>query len=151
MAWAQERDRDDRIEARPFQEEGVPERAGVTREQARRAAWLVAPDGRRWGGARAAGRVLTLLPGWKLVGRLLLLPGIRWLASLAYRWIADHRGLTSRLTGIGRSSDTTGARSDDPAASRSDDPAATRSDDPAAGRSDNPAAGRSSDPSATRS
>lgn len=111
MEWALERDRRGRIRARPFQEPGVLEQAGVTREQARRAAWMVAPDGRRWRGARAAGRVLMLLPGWKPVGRLLLLPGVRWLASLAYRWIADHRALTSRVTGIGRSDDLPGTRS----------------------------------------
>lgn len=102
MEWALERDRRDRIEARPFQEPGVLERAGVSREEARRAAWLVDPDGRRWRGARAAGRVLMLLPGWRLAGRFLLLPGVRWIASLAYRWIADHRGLASRVTGLGR-------------------------------------------------
>lgn len=105
MAWARERDREGRIEARPFQEAGVLGRAGVTREQARRAAWLVAPDGRRWSGAAAVGRVLTLLPGWNLVGRLLLLPGIRWIASLAYRWVADHRPLVARMTGIGAPGD----------------------------------------------
>lgn len=109
--WALARDRDDRIEARPFQEPGVLDRAGLSREQARRAAWLVAPDGRRWRGARAAARTLMLLPGWKAVGRLLLLPGVRWLASVAYRWIAGHRSLTSRLTGIGRSDDPTATRS----------------------------------------
>ena len=103
MRWALERDAEGRIEARPFQEEGVLSRAGVTEDQARRAAWLVAPDGRRWEGAAAAGRVLTLLPGWRAMGRLLLLPGIRWLATAVYRWVAGHRGLVSRWTGVGRS------------------------------------------------
>ena len=101
VAWVLERDRRGRIEPRPFQAEGVLDRAGITRREAGRAAWLVAPDGRRWRGADAAARALRLLPGWRLVGRLLGAPPFVWIARAAYRWIADHRPLVARLTGVG--------------------------------------------------
>lgn len=100
VRWALERDEEGRIEARPFQDEDALRAAGVTREQARRAAWLVAEDGRRWRGAEATAHTLKLLPGWRWAGRLLLLPGVRWVARRVYRWVADHRGLMSRLTGL---------------------------------------------------
>lgn len=103
MAWALERDERGLIEARAFQEEGVLERAGVARSRAERYAWLVGPEGRRWRGARAGAQVLRLLPGWGWAGRLLDLPGIRWIAARAYRWIADHRSFVSSATGVGRS------------------------------------------------
>ena len=101
VARVLDRDRDDRILARPFQASGVLEEAGLTRGQAERAAWLVAPDGRRWSGADAAARVLRLLPGWAGAGRLLGAPPFVWIARAVYRWVADHRPLTARLTGIG--------------------------------------------------
>jgi len=32
-----------------------------------------------------------LLPGWKVVAWLLLVPGIRWLAAKVYSWVARNR------------------------------------------------------------
>ncbi len=100
VVWVLERDRADRIDARPFQASGVLEAAGVSRREAERASWLVAPDGRRWGGADAAARVLRLLPGWRLAGRLLGAPPVIWVARPVYRWIARHRPFMARLTGL---------------------------------------------------
>ena len=102
VRWALARDHRGRIDARPFQEPGVLARTGIPREEAERAAYLVAPDGRTWRGADAAARTLRLLPGWSALGRILELPGVRRLARIAYRWIAAHRPLVSRLTGLGR-------------------------------------------------
>lgn len=100
VAWVLDRDRRGRISAQPYQASGVLEAADVTTRQAERASWLVAPDGRRWGGADAAARVLELLPGWGLAGRFLGAPPVVWIARPAYRWIADHRPLMARLTGL---------------------------------------------------
>ena len=102
VRWALARDRRGRIDARPFQEPGVPAETGIPRQEAERAAFLVAPDGRTWRGADAAARTLRLLPGWGPLGRFLELPGVRLLSRIAYRWIAEHRPLVSRLTGLGR-------------------------------------------------
>lgn len=99
--WALARDRDGRLVARPFQARGTLEGTGVSRSEAERAVFLVAPDGRRWSGAAAVARILGLLPGWGWAGRLLELPGMRWIAARGYRWVADHRSLVSRMTGIG--------------------------------------------------
>lgn len=100
VAWVLARNAKGVVDARPFQQEGVLERADLSREQARRAAWLVAPDGRRWSGADAAARVLRLLPRWGTLGKLLGADPVAWIARRAYRWIADHRPLMARLTGI---------------------------------------------------
>ena len=100
--WVLDRDAGQRVRARPFQAEGVLASTGIPRDEAERAVFLVSPDGREWRGAPAAARILRMLPGWAWAGRLLELPGIRWVAARAYRWIADHRSLVSRLTGIGR-------------------------------------------------
>lgn len=102
VRWVLRRDRQDRIRADPFQDEQALRETGVARERAERAAVLVAPDGRSWDGADAAAVTLQLLPGWGALGRFLAAPGIRALARLVYRWIADHRPLVTRLTGIGR-------------------------------------------------
>lgn len=110
MEWVLARDAEELIEARSFQEEGVLERAGVTREQAERAAWLITPEGERLAGARAAAGALRLLPGWRWAGWLMTLPVLSWLASIAYRWIADHRSFVSRVTGVHSSASDSGPR-----------------------------------------
>ena len=55
-------------------------------------AWLVAPDGRRWGGHEAIWHALYLSP---LLGLLLRplrwVPGFHPISERVYRWIASHR------------------------------------------------------------
>lgn len=102
VRWALDRDRRGLLRARPLQDADALAEAGIRRAEAERAAFLVAPDGRTWRGADAAARTLRLLPRWGGLGRFLELPGVRRLSRLAYRWIAEHRPLVSRLTGVGR-------------------------------------------------
>lgn len=92
------------IEVFPLQDGRRLRATGVPEERARRALYLVAPDGRRWSGAEAVARTALLLPGrwWSVLGRLLLLPGLRQLAEVGYRWVARNRGPLARLTGIHR-------------------------------------------------
>lgn len=54
---------------------------------------------RYWVRAEAVALVLKCLPRWSLVGRLLLLPGIRHLAHLGYDWVAANRQSVSRWLG----------------------------------------------------
>jgi len=63
----------------------------VDREEAMR--WMQAVDagGRIFSGADAWARIGMLLPGWKLVAWLLLVPGVRWLAGKMYSWVAMNR------------------------------------------------------------
>ena len=55
--------------------------------------WMQAVDSRGQisSGADAWARIGMLLPGWKLLAWLLLLPGIRFLAQKIYAWIARNR------------------------------------------------------------
>ena len=55
--------------------------------------WMQAVDSRGQisSGADAWARIGMLLPGWKLLAWLLLVPGIRFVAQKIYAWIARNR------------------------------------------------------------
>lgn len=55
--------------------------------------WMQAVDtkGHVWSGADAWAHMGLLLPGWKLVASILLLPGVRWNAGKIYHWVARNR------------------------------------------------------------
>lgn len=63
----------------------------IDRELAMR--WMQAVDarGRISSGAEAWARIGLLLPGWRYLSWILLVPGIRWFASQIYAWIARNR------------------------------------------------------------
>ena len=63
----------------------------LNREEALR--WMQAVDsnGKVFGGSDAWARIGGLLPGWKLIAWILLVPGIRWFAGKIYEWIARNR------------------------------------------------------------
>ena len=63
----------------------------IDREEAMK--WMVAVDqrGSIYSGADAWARIGLLLPGWNLLAWLLLVPGIQWLATKIYAWIARNR------------------------------------------------------------
>jgi len=55
-------------------------------------AWLVSPDGRRWGGAEAIWHALYLSPALNLLLRpLRWIPGFHPIGNRVYRWVADQR------------------------------------------------------------
>jgi len=65
---------------------------GMTEEQANDAVQLVEIGGTIRSGHEAIAAVLiTAGRSWKIIGRLLLLPGISWPAAKAYRLVADNR------------------------------------------------------------
>src|SRR4051812_2485687 len=82
----------------PFQRLGTRWRYGVPRRVAARAAQLVEPDGRRYGGAAAIFRALLRArsPWVRVLARVGLGPGVRAVASGVYRIIAAHRVGASR-------------------------------------------------------
>jgi predicted DCC family thiol-disulfide oxidoreductase YuxK len=55
--------------------------------------WMQAVDtrGRVFSGVDAWARIGLLLPGWNLVAWVLFVPGVHWVASRVYRWIARNR------------------------------------------------------------
>jgi predicted DCC family thiol-disulfide oxidoreductase YuxK len=65
---------------------------GITEEQAADAVQWVQVDGVvRSGHEAIAATLSTAGPVWRVAGRLLLLPGISWMAAKAYRLVADNR------------------------------------------------------------
>ncbi len=88
-----------RVRYVPFQRRGVLWMLGVRRRDARRAAQLVEPDGRRHAGAAAMLGALrhARAPWLRALARLGLLPGLHAVAELVYRFIARHRMAASRV------------------------------------------------------
>jgi predicted DCC family thiol-disulfide oxidoreductase YuxK len=85
-------DRRGRIELLDLADPSAAERfPQVDREVAMK--WMQAVDrrGQVSSGADAWARIGLLLPGWKLLAWLLLVPGLRWLAGKVYAWIARNR------------------------------------------------------------
>jgi predicted DCC family thiol-disulfide oxidoreductase YuxK len=65
---------------------------GMTEEQAAGAVQWVQVDGTVRSGHEAIAAVLQTAGGiWRIVGRVVLLPGISWLAARVYRLVADNR------------------------------------------------------------
>jgi predicted DCC family thiol-disulfide oxidoreductase YuxK len=65
---------------------------GLTEEQAAAAVqWVAADGGTRSGHEAIAAALLSAGGIWRLAGRLLLAPGISWLAARVYRLVADNR------------------------------------------------------------
>jgi predicted DCC family thiol-disulfide oxidoreductase YuxK len=65
---------------------------GVSEEQAAAAVQWVRPDGAVRSGHEAIAAMLgSSGPIWRIVGRVLLLPGISWTAAQAYRLVAANR------------------------------------------------------------
>jgi predicted DCC family thiol-disulfide oxidoreductase YuxK len=65
---------------------------GLTEEQAADAVQWVAVDGTVRSGHEAIAAVLSSVGRiWRIPGRLIVLPGVSWLAARAYRLTADNR------------------------------------------------------------
>jgi predicted DCC family thiol-disulfide oxidoreductase YuxK len=65
---------------------------GLTEQQATDAVQWVQIDGTVRSGHEAIATVLnTAGPIWKIIGRMVLLPGISWMAAKVYRLVADNR------------------------------------------------------------
>ena len=64
---------------------------GLTPEETKTAVWWV--EGRtRFSGHHAIGHALRPLGGgWALVGRLICVPPLSWLAAVTYQWVAANR------------------------------------------------------------
>lgn len=96
VTWMERRDRGGRIRALPSQTPGLRERLGLSRAETDGQAWVVAADGRRWGGAAAINRALRELGAWRLVAGVYDVPGLRQAEEFGYRWFARHRGRFAR-------------------------------------------------------
>lgn len=82
-----------------------PSDHGLTREQLERAAWLVLPDGTAHSGARAvAGALRACSRPWSVLGWLLGMAPMSWLAQVGYGLVARYR---HRLPGVTPACDRT--------------------------------------------
>lgn len=73
----------------------------ITRQACMEAIYLVTPEGEVLAGARALGRLLALVPGWRWLGWFVSLPGVSRLAPYGYRWVAKRRYRLSAFLGAG--------------------------------------------------
>ncbi|MCS7221890.1 MAG: DCC1-like thiol-disulfide oxidoreductase family protein [Anaerolineae bacterium] len=89
--WVQRLDRHNRVLIVPFQKPGIPEQAGLTREQCEEAAWAVEPDGTQHRGAAAILAALAWGLGFPPLQHLYDLPVIRPIADALYAWVSVSR------------------------------------------------------------
>jgi predicted DCC family thiol-disulfide oxidoreductase YuxK len=71
----------------------------ITREDLQEAIHCVTPGGRIYRGARAIRFVGMRLPLLVPVALFLWIPGVIWIAEIAYRWVSKNRLLLSRVFG----------------------------------------------------
>jgi predicted DCC family thiol-disulfide oxidoreductase YuxK len=65
---------------------------GVTQDECERAVQFIATDGRVYAGERGIARTLVHAGrGWAIVGRVMLVPGVRHIAGAVYRWVSKNR------------------------------------------------------------
>jgi predicted DCC family thiol-disulfide oxidoreductase YuxK len=84
-------DRRHRMSTVPLQRPGVPEQAGVSREELGKSVYWLAEDGSRCSGAEAVNAALSAALGSSIPSRIYRLPGVRTLQDAAYRWVAANR------------------------------------------------------------
>ena len=90
--WVRRRATAGRVLVLPNQSLGALERYGLTRAEADRAAWTVAPDGTRLEGASALNAVLREIGGgWSAVAGLYRLRPIGAVEEALYRWFVPRR------------------------------------------------------------
>jgi predicted DCC family thiol-disulfide oxidoreductase YuxK len=74
----------------PWQHADLPS-LGLTPEECQDKVQHVGDDGRITSGHEAVAQLLLDSGAWRPVGRLLLAPGVSWVAARAYAWISAHR------------------------------------------------------------
>ncbi|MFD6280748.1 thiol-disulfide oxidoreductase DCC family protein [Streptomyces sp. NPDC060209] len=80
-----------RCEATPWQFADL-DSLGTTRERAEYELLWITPTGVIYGGAQAVAKLLlTAGRGWAVLGALLTLPPLRWIAHGVYRLVANNR------------------------------------------------------------
>jgi len=84
-------DRKHRMRTVPLQRPGVPEQAGVSREELGKSVYWLAEDGSTRTGAEAVNAALSTALGTSIPSRIYRLPGVRALQEAVYRWVAANR------------------------------------------------------------
>ena len=92
MAWIQKNTIPDRFEYLTCQSDERKQRfPSMSDETCLKAIQLVLPRQKILSGADAIPEILSRLRGWSILQNLFQIPGVRWLAPIVYRWIANNR------------------------------------------------------------
>lgn len=100
--WIEAHDSGDRMDCIPFQTADLQAISpGLTPEMTSRMAWIVKPDGMRYGGSRAVFEILKRLPGvWGVIGWVGANPIITLIVEPFYRLFAANRHWVSARLGL---------------------------------------------------
>jgi len=98
--WLARIDRRHRLDVRPLQAIGADAGAVPPPEELLRALHVRASDGVWHRGGDAVLTAVEALPGGACIGRLVRRTALRRLVEPAYRLVANHRRLASRLLGV---------------------------------------------------
>lgn len=89
-AWAENRDRADRLDFRDFRS-ARDEELPAERERHRSTMMVRTPSDRLLAGFEAWRRIMLELPGWRWLGRLAGLAPLVWFGPAVYGLVARHR------------------------------------------------------------
>jgi predicted DCC family thiol-disulfide oxidoreductase YuxK len=96
VEWLRKRDRRGRLRFAGNEGELPP---GVSREETEHTV-VVLDRGRKWTRGGAMARILRELRGWSLLGSVLRLPGVAWIADRGYDRFARNRHRISAALGL---------------------------------------------------
>jgi predicted DCC family thiol-disulfide oxidoreductase YuxK len=88
------------IDLVPFQDSAAVARYRIPQSDLNAAMHLVLPDGRVFAGAAAAPEILRLLPGKRWLAWWFRVPGVPWVATRVYRWVARRRHCRNFARGL---------------------------------------------------
>jgi predicted DCC family thiol-disulfide oxidoreductase YuxK len=102
--FAESHDTTGRLTFAPFQTADLDNLSpGLSRKMAGQALYFIRADGQRFRGAKAVFETMKRLPGlWSLVGAVLSLPLLSWLAEPFYRLFARRRARISQALSLDR-------------------------------------------------
>ena len=91
QGWVERRDREHRLEFRDFNRPEVVAETPFSPAELTRRMHVRSPDGEWHVGFFGWIAVLSALPRWRLLARLMRRPPLRWLGPRVYQFIADRR------------------------------------------------------------
>jgi len=98
--WLLRRSRPNTFQVVPYQDETkIKKYPMVDRTLADKGIQALGEDGKLWSKASATGFCLSLIPGWKWLGRFILCPLVLPFASIGYAVVAGNRQKISKWMG----------------------------------------------------
>lgn len=79
------------VQTEPLQKPGTADRLGIPQDRLMQSIWWLGSAGEVYSGAEAANAAVSAALGISVPLLVYQVPGMRWLQSAIYRWVADHR------------------------------------------------------------